>query len=59
MSYWKPKQMISMRVDSEKYAQVRDILDKKNQKMGFVGARTYTFADIVDKAMTDYIRANA
>ena len=48
-----------MRVDSENYAQVRDILNKKNQKTGFVGARTYTFADIVEKAMTDYIRANA
>lgn len=56
MSRTDPKQLISVRVDREKYSQIRKILDKKNE--GRYSWNAFTFSDIVDRAMQEYISVN-
>ena len=57
MSRSQPKKLISVRVDPGIYAEIREILDKKN--LGRYKWNYSTFSDIVDEAMREYIKANA
>lgn len=56
MSYYGTKKLVSVRVDAQKYAKIREILDKKN--VGRYKWNAFTFSDIVDLAMDDYIDRN-
>lgn len=50
------KKLISVRVDEDDYKKIMEHIDKKNkERHRYPG---YTFAEIVDKAMRDYIKNN-
>lgn len=57
MSYYGTKKLVSVRVDPSDYDRLRKILDEKNNDKP--RWRHATFADIVDKAMREYIRENS
>lgn len=52
--YGDVKKLISVRVDETKYTKVMAILNKKNRNIW----GKYTFAEIVDKAMDEFIEKN-
>lgn len=54
--YGDVKKLISVRVDETKYTKVMTILEQKNKKC--CAWSRYTFAEIVDQAMIDYISKN-
>lgn len=50
------KKLISVRVDEEQYEKIKKHLEEKNKKSYRWPA--YSFAEIIDKAMDDYIKNN-
>ncbi len=54
--YGDVKKLISVRVDETKYTKVMEILEQKNKKC--CRWARYTFAEIVEQAMSEYIANN-
>ena len=57
MSYYGCKKLVSVRVDGDRYDQLKKILDEKNQ--GKARWRHKTFTDIVEDAMRKFIAENS